>query len=1059
MNDWKTKGKSSIYLRDAQNFLERLSCSYLRDSVLFSAEYARSASAIPLRESVSLNRVPIKEGERWGGAWESGYFKLEATVGESWKGREIAAHLDFGGEGLIYDDIGTPLYGITNTSSFDTIYRKDVYRLGIARGGEKIILYVEAAANGLMGIRKASEPISRTDPGRHGSWEASTERMRLCLFDWEQWLLYRDFGFLLNLLQSFDDLLVRPARILKALREAIVVYGDGEGKPAAARERLRPELEKRADASALHTTVMGHAHIDTAWLWPLRETRRKVARTFASQLDLIDRYPDFIFGASAAQHYAWVQEVYPVLFERIKKAIAAGRWEIQGGMWVESDCNLISGESMIRQIGKGRAFFRNEFGVEVDNCWIPDVFGYPASMPQILKKSGIPFFLTQKMSWSKFNEFPHDTFRWRGIDGSQVLTHFPPEKTYNSYGTPAALRKAERNFKEKDVLDDFITLLGMGDGGGGPKEDHVENILLSRDCEGVPEASFGTARDFFRALEPKSGKLECWTGELYLEYHRGTYTTQARTKKNNRRMEEDLRATEALLCCAPLSEYPRDELDELIKTMLLLQFHDIIPGSSIRAVYQDAERMHADALDALAELRGRAAEKLFDQDGTAFSFFNCLMVSGPVLVKLPAEFARMELIDRGGKPAAAQTDERGRTFALLDVPSQGFATLYSTAVDLDRGALSGPLSGGDAEAPRAADELTLENELVRYRFDPDGTIVEAWDKDVGRAILAKGSRGNLLSLYGDTPHDYEAWDIDFYYTEQCMETARPSGHRKVASGPVYSAIAFDLEIGSSRIRQTATLVRGNKALSFKTEIDWKETRRMLRTSFALETTATEAACDIQFAFVKRPLAVNTGWDFAKFEFCAHRYVDVSDENYGAALLNDCKYGYSAREGVIGLTLLRSPLYPDPEADVGFHEFEYRLLPHRGSLISSSVMAEAALMNRPPLLFTGVKPKADTRVPVIVEGAGVDLSVLKKAEEGEEWVFRLVETRGLGARARARATVPGAYIRETNLIEREDGEERPLDPFLDIELKPFELRTFKVRPLNGSAISPLDATRQ
>ena len=1039
MIDWKKTGRSSVYLRNAQNFNSQLARSYLLDPIPFSAEYVRCASAVPLGENLDLQRIPIREGERWGSAWDSGYFKLTATVPENWGGREIAAHLDLGGEGLIYDGSGAPLYGITNASSFDALYRKDAYRMGRARGGEKIVLYIEAAANGLMGIKKAEEPISRTDPGRHGNWEAKAERMRLCAFDQERWLLYRDFGYLLNLLLTYDDLTVRPARILKALREAVVAYGDGEGKPEAARARLRGEMEKRADASALSTTVVGHAHIDTAWLWPLKETRRKVARTFASQLDLIDRYPDFVFGASAAQHYAWIKEENPGLFDRIKKAIAAGRWEVQGGMWVESDCNLVSGESLIRQLVKGMAFFRNEFGVEVDNCWIPDVFGYPASLPQILKKSGIPFFLTQKMSWSKFNDFPHDTFRWRGLDGSEVLTHFPPERTYNSYGTPKALRKAERNFKEKDTLDEFMTLLGMGDGGGGPKEDHVENILLSRDCEGMPKASFGTARDFFRALAPKAGELESWTGELYLEYHRGTFTSQARTKKNNRRMEEDLRAAEALLSCLPLNKYPESELDSLTKTMLLLQFHDIIPGSSIRAVYEDAERMHTESLAALERLRAGAAEGLFDRDGKALTVFNCLKAAGPMVLELPAGFPSGELRDGEGRIVPTQPGERGWTCAFVDLPSQGFLTLS------DRGEGKpgvGPRTGGGNGD--GADGLILENELVRYRFGEDGTVLEAWDKEAGRSILDGGTPGNLLSLYADTPHDYEAWDIDFYYPEQLIETARARGHRKTAAGPVYSAISFELAIGSSEIRQTAILVRGGKALSFRTNIDWKETRRMLRTSFRLNTTATEASGDIQFGFVKRPLAVNTEWDFAKFEFCAHRYVDVSDENYGTALLNDCKYGYSARDGVIGLTLLRSPLYPDPEADIGTHEFEYRLLPHRGNLTASSVMDEAALMNRPPLLFPGMRAKTDTRMPIRVEGPGVDLTILKKAEGEECLIFRLVETRGLGARAKVTASIPQATIMETNLVEREDGDPRTFDAPMEFDLGPFELRTFKVR---------------
>lgn len=1047
MDDREIKGRAAIARRRAANFLDEARSLVLREELPLAASFAVRAEAMPLRDTIGLERRPIREGEAWGRDWESGYFFLEAEAPASWAGGELVARLDFGGEALVYSAEGEPLCGLTNGSAFAEHYAKDIYRITReCRGGERVALYVEAVASGLFGLEPARRPVSRADPARHGSRSASLAAARLALFDAEAWGLALDLEFLIGLHDALDPRSVRAARILAALLDSACAWRGRRSDIPACRAALAAELAKPASASALATTAVGHAHIDTAWLWRTRETRRKVARTFASQLELVERYPGYVFGASAPRHYRWLKEDHPRTYERVREAVRAGRWEPQGAMWLEADCNLVSGESLARQFLKGQAFWRREFGLRVDTCWIPDVFGYPASLPQIMRRSGVGRFLTQKMSWSKLNEFPHDSFVWRGIDGSEVLTHFPPEYTYNSYCDPAGLRRAEDNFHEKDRLDEFMTLMGMGDGGGGPKDEHLEHAMRARSAEGLPRVSFGGSRAFFDRLEARRGGLETWDGELYLEYHRGTYTTQARTKRNNRRLEEELRAAEALAACLPAASWPRGRIDAAVDTLLLHQFHDIIPGSSVHAVYEDAEPAYAEAFRLLAEIEAEAAAALLAEEPGALAFFNCLSSPFEGLVEIPAGSGG--LVDAEGSPVPAQADPAGAV-ARVVLPALGFAAygaaLGATSRDEARNTAShnAPVV---AARPASGEALVLENDLVRYRFEADGRLVEARDKELGRDILR--AAGNALILYQDEPHDFEAWDVDHYYARQVVEEARAAAAPERFDGPLRSGIRFELALGDSGLRQYALLAEGSKALEFRTRVEWREARRMLRVSFPAAVAAREALCEIPFGFVARPTHASSEWDFAKFEVCAHRWVDVSEEGFGLALLNDCKYGHSLRDRVLGLTLLRSPLHPDPDADQGSHEFSYVLYPHAGRLVDSGAIEAAAALNRPPLAFADRGPAAGGLpvAPIALEGAGSSLEALRMSEEGDCLVARIVETRGRRMRIRLTSRVEGARARETDITEIDDGPVLALP--LESELGPFEIRSYKILGSRG-----------
>jgi len=1031
MNDWEVKGRVAVEYRRVRNFIDDLSRRILTGSIPFDCAVHVTGDHIPLLQSTVLKRKPIAEGEVWGQTWDSGYFHLKATVPASHAGKNLAAWLDLGGEALIYTVSGEPLYALSNGSAFSESYSKDRYALGSFEEGRTIELFVEAAANGLFGVTLAPGPFQRKTDKPHGSYEARVVHASLCLFDENLWHLYLDMVHLITIFDLIDPDSVKAARVLHALFQAVQTYHEEPARAGLCRTILSVELAKHAVPSAMTTTVVGHSHIDTAWLWRLRETRRKVTRTYANQLDLIERYPGYVFGASAPQHHSWTKEEYPDLYRRIKKAVADGRWEPQGGMWVEADCNIPSGESLVRQFLHGKNFWRDEFGVDVRNCWIPDVFGYSASMPQIMKKAGVDYFLTQKISWSKFTVFPHTTFRWRGIDGSELVTHFPPESNYNSNADPEALMKAEKQFREKAYLDEFITLMGIGDGGGGPKEEHLERVLRSRDNECLPKANFGRADEFFQRLQPHAPELPVWVGELYLEYHRGTYTTQAKTKANNRRLEQEIRAVEALCSALPMADYPREELAGVVRTLLLHQFHDILPGSSIHAVYEDAELAYAEAFRTLDELKAKAAKKLCKPEPGAVTLFNCLSTPWHGAWTLPAALGNVSVSDAGGHTLATQGEGDRNTVALA-LPPLSFTVLTFQ-----------PATSASASVGRTpqAGTLVLENTLVRYQFNSDGKLVEALDKNTGKQLLKAGSPGNVFSYYEDIAHNFDAWDIDYYFRQQLLETARGVEAGVLVRGPVRDGLRFRLAVGSSTITQDVWLEHDSPNLKFDTAIVWHEEHKLLKVAFPLDTLAIDALCEIAYGYVKRPTHVNTDADFAKFEVCAHRWVGIGDETGGMALLNDSKYGHSVRDNSLELTLLRSPLNPDPEADQGEHYFTYVLAPYHGALVESQVMAAAAALNRLPLQLAG---RADgAMLPATWTGDGVSMEVLKKAEKDEAWVVRLVETRGRAAAGILGTRVKNATLCTTDLMEWNDGPGEEFSSPRQIALKPFEIVTYKI----------------
>ncbi len=1018
-----------LYQSRVEGFLERLKSLFYPLEISLQAEFAVSELPLPFASRHNGRYRPIEVGEKWGEAWQVAWFHIMGQVPKEWRGRYVVARLNLGGEGCIFDAMGVPIQALSWHSFWSPEFRRDRFIIAEnAKGGEPVDLWIEATAAQIFGLKLLRDP-NRDDSKRHGHFEAVVQDLTLAVFRYDIWQLYLDCLVLNNLMKTLPDRSVRRARILYQLNQMIDHFQADEAGVTAARNRLKNELHKKSHASALTAIAVGHAHLDTGWLWPVSESVRKCARTFSTQLDLMERYPDYIFGASQAQHYAFVKQYYPALFKKIAAKVRAGRWEIQGGMWVEADCNLISGESMVRQILHGKRFFRQEFGVEVRNLWLPDVFGYSAAMPQILKKCGLNFMVTQKISWNQFNRFPHHTFIWRGIDGSEILVHFPPEDTYNSELLPSSMIYAQENFEERDRLDEFLVLFGMGDGGGGPNEEMIETGLRQRELEGTPRLRFEPAQKMLDRLEKKKDLLHRWQGELYLEMHRGTLTTQAFIKKMNRFCEHKLREVEALYTALPMHNYPAMELDDLWKKVLLNQFHDILPGSSLKIVYDTARKEYAEVVERLQSLSQKAGESLLQQQNDTLTLINTLSCAYQRPVNLPVDWGGYQVVDSEGREVPVQESE-GKWAVLVRVPPL-------SSLVLKKGAKVSIIPSPMPTSP------VLENDYIRYTFADDGTIKSIYDKQAKREVILANGRGNILRLFEDRPVNWDAWDIDIYYENQFLQQAQLLEWKWLSCGKVVQALYFKYAIGASHIEQRLYLPANSKRLDFVTQVCWNERHRMLRVGFEVDVHSTEANYEIQYGTIKRPTHRNTSWDMAKFEVVGHRFVDLSQHDYGVALLNNCKYGHKIYGNLMELNLLRSPSSPDPEADVGEHHFIYSLLPHIGGLEDSGVYAEAMQLNQPIVMCAD--RAGEVFFPFRLTDEKVILSVLKKAEDEDGWIARLYEPRGRQVTTTATIIPEKAKVFETDLLEQGGRALRTKAGKLELHFKAFEIKTIKIVP--------------
>jgi alpha-mannosidase len=797
----------------------------------------------------------------------------------------------------------------------------------------------------------------------------------------------------------------------------------------------------------------GHAHIDVAWLWTLGQTHRKTAHTFRNVLTLMKEFPDFLFSQSQPQLYDFIRRDDPALFSEIQQQVQTGRWEPMGGMWVEADCNLSGAESLVRQFLYGRQFFTEQFGVKTDSpvLWLPDVFGYCWSLPQLIKEAGLQYFFTIKIGWNQYNKLPWDSFWWQGIDGTRVLTHCSPTpdlggygaSTYNAEAEPVQILGSRLQFKQPELTTAPVLMsFGYGDGGGGPTCEMLENIHLAANFPGLPATHFSRVSDFFAELEHSSAdRLPTWDGELYFEYHRGTYTTQSKLKRANRKNEFLLHDTEFLWswvkCLAPETEPPTHDLREAWHVVCLNQFHDVLPGSSIGPVYDEALAQHEQVRDDILPLRDQALSLLSERFG------------GELLLVNPTAFYRRDVTFIGAPASAkAYTDPEGRII-LTQPTAEGFwiqpgADIPPYGVLPLRICDNAPLP--DADLIRATTSL-MENDCLRVELNPHGQITRIFDKHAQREVLPPNTYANLLQAFEDRPLYWDAWDLDIFYEDKPIPVIADGPARVVEQGFLTSALEVTFTLGSSRITQRIRLFRGSARIDFETTVDWHERHTVLKAAFPVDVLTPVATYDIQWGSVQRPTHRNTSWDWARFESCAHHWVDLSEGGYGVSLLNDCKYGHDVHGNTLRLTLLRAPTSPDPQADQGLQRFTYSLLPHCGG--HEQAIPEGYLMNDPLIAWYSTATKQPDETPdysmVKANQDNIVIETIKPAEDGRGIIVRLYDS----ARSRGSATLSFGFPIQsaclTNLLE-EDRAPLPIDgQSVAITYRPFQIITLRVIP--------------
>lgn len=829
---------------------------------------------------------------------------------------------------------------------------------------------------------------------------------------------------------------------------------------AQARDYLRNEFYGkycRENPSQSTVTCVGHTHIDTAWLWTLEQTRKKVARSFSSATDLMSRYPEMTFMSSQPQLYQYLKEDMPEIYQKVKQLIAEGRWEPEGGMWVEADTNIPCGESLVRQFMHGKRFFQEEFGADNRILWLPDVFGYSAALPQIMKKCGIDYFMTTKISWNEYDKLPYDTFMWKGLDGSQVLAHFictrhngEPEAqyltTYNGYLGAAYVMGTWKRYQQKDLNRDVLFSYGYGDGGGGPTAEMVEQAKrMSYGIPGCPKVVMSTPKAYFTKLEQEVAdqpRLPVWAGELYFEYHRGTYTSIAKIKKNMRKSEILLQEAELFQTLGQVTQqvekYPKEALNGLWKTLLLNQFHDIIPGSSIHEVYENSDEQFATIKATGTAIRDEALQKL-----TA----GIQLAEDAVVVFNPNGFVRSDVVE-------LDTQERG--FTLMDnnveLPWQetenGTVVFYAPEVPA-KGYKSFRLVKQQALSSREAVSVStqaLENAFFRVVLDENGNISSFYDKRLARELTTPGEPMNRMIVLEDVPPADDAWNINAYINEKTWTVDDLQQISVVEQGPVRSIVRLKRHFLQSVICQDLIIYADLDRLDIRTFIDWKESNLLLKADFPFAVNASRATYDIQFGNVERSTTENTSWDFAQFEVCAHRWADLSEEGFGLSLLNDCKYGYDIKKQHMRLTMLKSAVYPNPQADKEQHTFTYAVYPHAGGWRAGQTVEQAAMLNCPMSAVMAHAQEGDLPSSyslVQVDAKNVSIEAIKQAENSNRIVVRLNEFHNKTTRVKLTFAKPLTYAAETNLLEQDAQPVAYTGNVVELELRPYDLRTLVV----------------
>lgn len=1023
----------------------------------------------------------IAVGDRWEGWDLTAWLKTEVVVPPQWTGQQALGLFDFGktGDGhnwgfesLLYIN-GSPFQGVG--SNHQEVFLPD----SLVGQTIELMFKVWSGLSGGDGTRTIQEHKLR--------------KAGLALLEKEADDLYYTALAAYQTLDVLDANSWEHQALLKALDRAFLlinwrVPGDEVFYASVneANQKLKDELAKLPKNNPLTITCIGHTHIDVAWLWRLKHTREKSARSFSTVLRLMEQFPEYVFLQTQPQLYEYIEHDYPELFEKIKERVAEGRWEAAGAMWLESDCNVPSGESLVRQLVYGKRYFEQKFDSACEYLWLPDVFGYSWALPQILSKSGIKYFMTTKISWNVYNRFPNDTFYWRGIDGTEILTHYitTPDPgargdkftkfyTYNGQVLPSTVTGIWNNYRDKEVNDEELLLsYGYGDGGGGPTRTMLEMRRRLETMPGVPKVVTGRAGEFFNRLESKveatDRYVHHWDGELYLELHRGTYTSQAYNKRMNRKMELLLRDAEVVSSFNCLhggyATYPQQQLYDSWKIVLRNQFHDILPGSSITEVYEDCHVEYAEAEQlALASLNSgmKGLVAGLQPDGRdRWIVFNSLPWSRNELVELSWDNRFADGIWRDGAGNSIVThrvndDAAGQRLLLKvnDIPSMGYTTIYFEEAALAPTASSAEFQS--AAAPITVGKEGASTPFYEITWNSSGQLTRLYDKRLQREVLAPGEVANRFDVHEDKPAYHDNWEIDIFYVEKVRHVTDLQSLAVVENSALRTVIRSEWHYGKTVIKQDMILYPDNPRIDFATWVDWQERETLLKVAFPVLVRATAATYEIQFGNVQRPTHWNTSWDYARFETCAHKWVDLSERGLGVSVLNDCKYGHDVKDNVVRITLIKSSNKPDPNCDRCEHTFTYALLPHEGDWFAAGTVEQAHRLNVPvTTAAVPALPNEDGHSPntdglpqalsmISVSGDHVVIDTVKKAEDSDAWIVRCYEYAGKRGEVSLTTHYPIANVEEVNLMEREPVVVSHAKQGFYAYFKPFELKTFRI----------------
>lgn len=980
------------------------------------------------------------------------YLWLSAVVDipAAWTGRRILGRFDFGETGggnnsgfesLFYLH-GKPYQGV-DSNHMEVFFNEDM------SGTTQELLF-----RLWSGLEGGGKPRDQT----HG-----VKLAEICWLDEKVDDYYYTLLAVAETVKVLDENMAERAKLIKAADDSLLKIDWSEpgsdefyASVYEACDFLSDSIDHMEKTSPVQITCIGHTHIDVAWLWRLKHTREKCARSFSTVMRLMEMYPEYVFLQTQPQLYEYVKEDYPELYEMIKERVAEGRWEAGGGMWLEADCNLTSGESLVRQLLVGTRFFKQEFGADCDYLWLPDVFGYSWSLPQILKKSGIHTFMTTKISWNQYNRMPHDTFHWRGIDGTEILTHFITTTepwsqpgswfyTYNGQIIPKTVKGSWDAYRDKEMNQELLLSYGYGDGGGGVNREMLEMRRRLDRMPGMPKLDTGRADEYFRKLNKTVAEttsyVHTWDGELYLEYHRGTYTSQAHNKRMNRKLELLYREAEWLSAAHSVllgdwGVYPAKELNEGWKIILRNQFHDIIPGSSIREVYEDSRIEYEEAEKIGQDTWTQAEQALVHstQPGI-YTVWNSSPWTSTQLVKIPAgsEPGNQSWKDFTGRTLKSQVEQGHWIVEVQDVPSMGW-----TAIRLEE---ETPDSAGDETSPFTIKASGITTPYYELEWNEQGQLTRIYDIAEDREVLAAGAKGNVFQLFEDKPLAHEAWDIDIFYQQKSKELTGLVTSEVVESGMLRTVIRFVWKHSKSTIEQNMIVYANSRRIDFVTEADWHERQQLLKVAFPVNVRSTEATYDIQYGNVKRPTHWNTSWDAARFETVGHQWADLSDRGYGVSLMNDCKYGYDIKNNVIRLSLIKCAIHPDTEADQGYHTFTYSLYPHAGDWLQGDTVRSAWALNNPLRTSEGVQTTPSLSMFRLSRDTAM-ISCVKKSEDHNKLIVRVHDFSGTRSPLTLESDFLIASWRECNLMEQPEGE-ASTESRISFVLEPYEIRTFEV----------------